>query len=163
MWRAPTRAASNGFSSEMKQPGCELCEHPETPAWSLVFADARLRVVRVLDAPEFPAFYRVICNRHVAEFSELDPAERERCMVLVDAVERVLLAHLRPAKVNLASLGNVTPHLHWHVVARFDWDSRFPNPIWGAVLRAAPADRLAAVAAERPELDRLMVDRLRYA
>jgi diadenosine tetraphosphate (Ap4A) HIT family hydrolase len=143
----------------VKLAGCELCEHD---GGRLVHHETDWRVVGV-DDPEFPAFYRVVCNRHVAEFSELDPAERERCMVLVDAVERVLLEHLRPAKVNLASLGNVTPHLHWHVVARFDWDSRFPNPIWGAVLRAAPAERLAAVAAERHELDRLMVDRLRYA
>ncbi len=32
------------------------------------------------------------------------------------------------------------PHLHWHVIARFDWDSHFPAPVWaGAAREVAPA------------------------
>lgn len=115
----------------MKHPGCELCEHTETAAWSLVFADARLRVVRVLDASEFPAFYRVIWNDHVAELSDLAVSDRAHLMNAVVAVERVLREALQPTKINLAALGNMVPHLHWHVIARFDWDSHFPQPIWG--------------------------------
>jgi diadenosine tetraphosphate (Ap4A) HIT family hydrolase len=120
---------------------CELCTAPGgTPVWR----DAAWRVVRVADAA-FPAFYRVIAQRHVAEFGDLDEPERARCMALVVAVERVLRERLAPTKVNLASLGNVVPHLHWHVIARFAWDSHFPQPIWGAPQRRcddAPA-RLA--------------------
>ena len=111
---------------------CELCEHPQTPAWPLVWQNAQLRVVRVVDAPEFPAFYRVIWNGHIAEFSQLSPAQRHLCMDVVAAVEQVLRDALAPTKVNLAALGNMVPHLHWHVIARFDWDSHFPQPIWGA-------------------------------
>ena len=64
------------------------------------------------------------------EFTDLAPAERAECMEAVAAVERVLREQLAPTKVNLASLGNLTPHLHWHVIARFDWDS----PLSGADL-----------------------------
>ena len=32
---------------------------------------------------------------------------------------------------NLASLGNLVPHLHWHVIPRFASDSHYPQPIWG--------------------------------
>ncbi len=52
---------------------------------------------------------------------------------------------LRPAKINLASLGNVVPHLHWHVVARFEWDSHFPQPIWASAQRSvspSPLERI---------------------
>jgi len=35
-------------------------------------------------------------------------------------------------RANRASLGNVVPHLHWHVIARFDWDARWPAPLWAA-------------------------------
>lgn len=87
-------------------------------------------MIRVADA-DFPAFYRVVAQRHVGEFSELPPPARERCMRLVAAVERALIEQLAPTKVNLAALGNMVPHLHWHVVARYDWDSHFPQPIWG--------------------------------
>lgn len=124
------------------QAGCELCQAAGgTPVW----ADAAWRVIRVEDA-SFPAFYRVVSRAHVAEFSQLGASGRERCMQLVCAVEQVLLQRLRPTKVNLAALGNVVPHLHWHVVARYEWDSHFPQPIWGVRQREvspAPVDRLA--------------------
>ncbi|MEK8030165.1 HIT family protein [Ideonella sp. DXS29W] len=112
--------------------GCELCAERTTSAWTEVVADARLRVVRVLDAPDFPAFYRVIWRDHVAELSDLSDDDRAHCLAAVVAVEAALRAALAPTKINLAALGNMVPHLHWHVIARFDWDSHFPQPIWGA-------------------------------
>ena len=110
---------------------CELCL---SDGGTLVWKDADWRVVRVDDA-KFPAYYRVICNHHVAEFGDLLAPERERCMALVTIVERVLREELAPTKINLASLGNIVPHLHWHVIARFGWDSHFPQPIWGVAQR----------------------------
>ncbi len=112
--------------------GCELCASGGSAAWCEVVADDRLRIVRVLDAPDFPAFYRVIWRSHVAELSDLADDDRRHCLDAVVAVERALRAVLAPTKVNLATLGNVVPHLHWHVIARFAWDSHFPQPIWGA-------------------------------
>jgi diadenosine tetraphosphate (Ap4A) HIT family hydrolase len=46
---------------------------------------------------------------------------------------------VRPDKINLASLGNVVPHLHWHVIPRWRDDSHFPAPIWATAKRAVPA------------------------
>jgi len=128
---------------EHPAPGCELCREP---GGTLVWQDAAWRVIRVADAA-FPGFYRVVARAHVGEFSDLDAAARHHVMNLVATVERVLREALVPTKVNLAALGNVVPHLHWHVIARFDWDSHFPQPIWGARQREvqpAPAERLAA-------------------
>ena len=105
------------------------------------------RVIRVLDA-DFPAFYRVVWRDHVAEFSELDAGARGLCMEVVARVESVLRAQLRPTKVNLAAFGNMVPHLHWHVIARFDWDSHFPQPVWGVRQRDV---------AEPPAIARLAV------
>ncbi len=133
---------------------CELCDFVEQPGWQLVCRDARLRVVRVLDAPDFPAFYRVIWDAHVAELSELSPAERAHCLEAVVAVEQVLRDALAPTKINLASLGNVVPHLHWHVIARFDWDSHFPQPIWGSRQRPSLPDVAGRLAVPLSELDR---------
>lgn len=133
--------------------GCELC----TGAGGRLLhtADA-WRVVRVDDAA-FPAFYRVICNHHVAEFSDLPAPERRRCMELVCAVERALIETLRPTKVNLAALGNVVPHLHWHVVARFDWDSRFPQPIWAPPQRELPQPAESRLACPLAHVDEAVV------
>jgi diadenosine tetraphosphate (Ap4A) HIT family hydrolase len=120
---------------------CPLCHDAGgLPVWS----ERDWRVIRV-DDPAFPAYYRVICHAHVAELSMLDAAQRRRCIDLVAAIDAVLVRELRPTKVNLAALGNMVPHLHWHVIARFEWDSHFPQPIWGPKQRdgaPAPASRL---------------------
>jgi len=95
----------------------------------------------------YPGFLRVIVNRHVKEMTDLQ--ERARLMQVVFACEEVLRKLYRPEKVNLASLGNVMPHVHWHVIARFVDDAHFPDAIWAparrsATPRAAVADEVLA-------------------
>lgn len=121
--------------------GCELCERD---GGHLVARNGQLRIIRALDA-DHPAFYRVVWNDHVAEWTDLAPADRSALMQVVTQVESVLRERLSPTKVNLASLGNVVPHLHWHVIARFDWDARWPAPVWAPLQRDVPdaASRLA--------------------
>ena len=135
---------------------CELCRN----AGGEVVAQTRQwRVVRVVDAA-FPAFYRVIWNPHVAEFSDLSPTDRGECMDVVTRVERVLREQLSPTKVNLASLGNVVPHLHWHVIARFDWDSHFPGPVWAGSRRAVNPAAVSRLAVSLDRLDLAVRDAL---
>lgn len=129
--------------------GCELCN---AEGGVPVVRSTLWRVVRVVDA-DFPAYYRLIWNEHVAELSDLSDADRGACMDAVTAVERVLREQLRPTKINLASLGNVVPHLHWHVIARFEWDSRFPQPVWAPVQRRSGPSPAARLAVELPQLD----------
>lgn len=142
-------------------PGCEFCEAAGAAAapdgTTLVARNDTLRVVRVHDAPSFPAFYRVIWGEHRTELTELAAPDRARCLDAVCRVEEALRRHLKPTKINLASLGNVTPHLHWHVIARFDWDSHYPRPIWGAAQRADDDARLGEVKAVLPEIDAAIV------
>jgi diadenosine tetraphosphate (Ap4A) HIT family hydrolase len=134
---------------------CPLCAPVDDPAAVLqVCADERLRIVRVLDAPAFPAYYRVIWQAHVAELSDLSPAERAHCLEAVVTVEQVLREALAPTKINLAALGNLVPHLHWHVIARFATDSHFPQPIWGLAQRTPEPPTLQALALPLAEVDR---------
>jgi diadenosine tetraphosphate (Ap4A) HIT family hydrolase len=73
-------------------------------------------------------------------------------MSTVYAVEDALRAILLPHKINLASLGNQVPHLHWHVIPRFEDDPHFPQPVWGARQREPDP---AAIVARRALLPRL--------
>lgn len=136
-----------------RQPGCALCD---APGGRLLVQAPRWRLIHAQEAG-FPAFYRVVWEEHVAEFSQLTRAQRHECMEVVATVEETLLRHLRPAKVNIAALGNVVPHLHWHVIARFDWDSRFPAPVWSAAQREPDAARLEAVSLALPALEQDLV------
>ena len=133
----------------MSQPGCPLCE---AEGGVLVWRGERLRVIRA-DEAGFPAFYRVVWNAHVAEFSDLDLSDRQHCMDVVAQVEQALRQHLKPTKINLAALGNMVPHLHWHVIARFDWDSHFPAPVWAAAQRGRATDQEAFLRERLPDME----------
>jgi diadenosine tetraphosphate (Ap4A) HIT family hydrolase len=124
---------------------CEFCNSPGGP---VLWQNDLCRVVRV-DEPDYPGFCRVILKRHATEMGQLDEAERAGLMAVVFAVEEVIRATMRADKMNLASLGNMTPHVHWHVVPRFRDDRHFPTPIWAAPQREAvvPPERTAAAAA----------------
>jgi diadenosine tetraphosphate (Ap4A) HIT family hydrolase len=106
---------------------CELCDKV---GGKLLWQSELCRVVLVED-PHYGGFCRVILNRHIKEMTDLDTYQRTKLMVTVFAVEAAVRAIVQPDKINLASLGNVVPHLHWHVIPRFEDDRHFPNPIWG--------------------------------
>lgn len=114
---------------------CELCN---SDGGELIWRGDQCRVVHVAE-PGYPGYCRAIWNAHVKEMTDLTETERMRYMRLVFTVEAALRELLHPEKVNLASLGNVTPHLHWHVIPRFRDDPHFPNPIWGAPIREPTA------------------------
>ena len=110
---------------------CPLCE--ATPH-EILWLDDFCRVVLLNDA-DYPAYCRVELLDHVKEMSDLLPQDRARMMKVVFAVETALRASLNPDKINLASLGNKTPHIHWHVIPRYEGDKHFPNSHWGEVMR----------------------------
>ena len=123
------------------QADCPLCQQD---GGILIWRGEKLRVIRA-DEAGFPAFYRVVWNAHVAEFSDLSAPDRAHCMEVVVQVEQALRQHLQPTKINLATLGNMVAHLHWHVIARFDWDSHFPAPVWAAAERERALEQEASV------------------
>ena len=73
----------------------------------------------------------MILNSHAAEVTDLSIEDRTALMKAVYETELVLRELMKPDKINLASLGNVVPHVHWHVIPRWNDDSHFPEPIWG--------------------------------
>ena len=62
---------------------------------------------------------------------------RVRLWEVYDIVEYEMKNYYNPAKINMASFGNMLPRVHIHVMARFKDDSYFPNPMWGEKLREA--------------------------
>ena len=114
---------------------CELCSRT---GGELLWQGERCRVVHVAEAG-YPGFCRVIWQAHVREMTDLSEDDRLHLMCVVFAVESVIREHLAPEKINLASLGNLVPHVHWHVIPRFQDDPHFPQPIWAAAVRTPAA------------------------
>jgi diadenosine tetraphosphate (Ap4A) HIT family hydrolase len=89
----------------------------------------------LVDDANYVGFCRVILNKHVKEMTDLTEVERVNLMHITFKVEEILRDVLKPTKINLASLGNKTPHIHWHVIPRFETDIHFPETIWSAEVR----------------------------
>jgi diadenosine tetraphosphate (Ap4A) HIT family hydrolase len=133
---------------------CTLCSGE---GGVLLVRRPELRVVRVED-PDYPAYLRVIWNAHVTEMSDLAETERARLMAAVNVVEMALRQIMEPDKINLASLGNQVPHLHWHMIARFCDDAHYPQPIWAERQRDASATRLMECRQRLPALAARIVE-----
>jgi diadenosine tetraphosphate (Ap4A) HIT family hydrolase len=138
----------------LSAPGCEFCSSPGGP---VLWQNDLCRVVRA-DEPDYPGFVRVILARHAREMTDLQPQERARLMQIVFEVEAAVRDAMRPDKMNVASLGNMTPHVHWHVIPRFQDDRHFPSPVWAPPRRERAAHPEREAAAGR--IAELLRDRL---
>lgn len=134
---------------------CELCQLAITPVWR----DDRLAVILVDDAA-YPGFVRVIWHDHVREMSGLADVDRLALNEAVWQVELAVRAVMAPHKINLASLGNVVPHVHWHIIPRYEDDAHFPAPVWAAAVRTSAPSVLAERRALLPQLSAEIVRRL---
>jgi diadenosine tetraphosphate (Ap4A) HIT family hydrolase len=130
--------------------GCELCE---TPAGEVLHQGAQFRVVLIAD-DNYPGYCRVIWRDHVKEVTDLSELDRMLLMDVLWQVEHVVREVMQPEKINLASFGNVVPHLHWHVIPRYADDVHFPQPVWGQAQRPSQP---ASLQVRRERLEALRV------
>jgi len=115
---------------------CALCAEE---GGTLIWRNDVLRVVEV-EEPGLPGYTRIIWQRHLPEMTDLGAHERQLLMQAVFLVESMQRRILQADKVNLASLGNMTPHLHWHIMPRWHDDPWFPDSIWSPRRDRNPVD-----------------------
>jgi hypothetical protein len=131
---------------------CVLCKDELKPEeGQLIWRGDDCRVILVND-PDLPGFCRVIWNHHVAEMTDLSYGEREHLMTLVFAVEEAVRHVMNPDKVNVAALGNMVPHIHWHVIPRFKDDAFFPGSVWSKKTQETAVTIIEARAKKTQEL-----------
>jgi diadenosine tetraphosphate (Ap4A) HIT family hydrolase len=98
----------------------------------------------------------VIWNQHAREMSDLASTDQRQLLDTVLRIEALLRSHLAPDKINLASLGNMVPHVHWHIIPRWQDDAHWPGPVWATRQR----DGVAHGAGLRPAIARAIADAL---
>lgn len=119
------------WSDLIKGVGCEMCEagRPEADRYGV-----RIRKGRYSDAylqrADVQRGYTLVIWRghHVNEPTELTEAESSGYWAEVVDVARALITHYRPLKMNYETLGNSMPHLHTHLVPRYEVDPRPGQP-----------------------------------
>jgi diadenosine tetraphosphate (Ap4A) HIT family hydrolase len=82
--------------------------------------------------------------RHVIRLDQLSDDEWSRYMDDLQRVIRTIVSVCTPDHLNVASEGNVIPHLHWHVVPRYKSDARWGGPIATTTIEEMAQETLAA-------------------
>lgn len=103
-----------------------------------------------LHSSEIP-WLKIFTRTRRKEFSECTREEKEMIWECLDSIEKEMLVYFKPDKINIASFGNMLPHVHWHIMARYKEDSYFPEPMWGTKQR----EGVAKVAPLEPFLQNL--------
>lgn len=111
------------------KPPCPMCSR-----WD---ADSDLRIVEldhsyvILNRDQFfPGYTLLFTKQHFTELFHLDREMRGELMEEVSSVARALHEVFTPDKINYELLGNMVPHMHWHLVPRFSSEPLWPRPIW---------------------------------
>lgn len=80
---------------------------------------------------------KIFTKEPFVELGDMPKELRARLWELYDIIEDEMRSYYHPKKINMASFANMLPRVHIHVMARFEEDSHFPNPMWGEKLRVA--------------------------
>ena len=100
---------------------CPLCKRENE---NIIFENELFRIILV---DEIPGYIRIITQKHIKELSELSDDEAIEIMMATKKIEKAMLKFLKPDKINIASLGNIVPHLHIHIIPRYQNDPWWPE------------------------------------
>ena len=101
---------------------------------SVIYENENIKIE--VEKSEIP-WLKIFTQTPYKEMSEVPGELKFEIYYLLDIVEKEMLAYYNPTKINIASFGNYMPHVHWHVMARFEEDSYYPEPMWGTKQREA--------------------------
>jgi diadenosine tetraphosphate (Ap4A) HIT family hydrolase len=99
--------------------------------------DLALSRVLLMDDARFPWLLLIPRRPDIVELTDLAEADRAVLIEEIALASAAMRATVPCDRINVGSLGNNTPQLHVHVVARQKTDAAWPGPVW-AVKGAEP-------------------------
>lgn len=100
---------------------------------SFFIIDLSLCQVRLSNNAAFPWIILIPRVEEIQEISDLNEVDQQKLMREITQVSKAMQTLFNPHKLNVASLGNVVPQLHIHIIARMKSDPAWPNPVWNTV------------------------------
>lgn len=112
---------------------CSLCERARLSregGYSYLIHEFKNSYLYLGEHQYYPGYCVLVTKQHFKEMTDMPREIRleffEEMSISSKAIENVM----QPSKMNMCSLGNVVPHLHWHFFPRFKSDPQFTNPPW---------------------------------
>jgi diadenosine tetraphosphate (Ap4A) HIT family hydrolase len=122
---------------------------PRLEAESFPLGRLKLCETRLFNYARFPWLILVPARAGLVEIIDLDEAGQQLLMREVALAASALKTVTHCHKLNVAALGNQVRQLHVHVIARFESDAAWPNPVWGLGARVPYEPQAAAKFTER--------------
>jgi diadenosine tetraphosphate (Ap4A) HIT family hydrolase len=110
--------------------------HPRIDEDTILIGNLGLSRVLLMNNKHFPWVILVPRIADAVELTELSDADYSTVTTEIRHVAQAMQKLYQPIKMNIAALGNQVRQLHIHIVARFESDVAWPNPIWGAASEA---------------------------
>lgn len=105
--------------------------HPQLAEDTHPVAHWTLSELRLMDDANHPWLILVPRVQDAVELIDLGDTQQSQLMGEIAMASRALQVAFKPHKLNVATLGNLVPQLHVHVIARFEDDIAWPRPVWG--------------------------------
>lgn len=105
--------------------------HPQLAEDTHPVAHWTLSELRLMDDANHPWLILVPRVQDAVELIDLGDTQQSQLMGEIAMASRALQVVFKPHKLNVATLGNLVPQLHVHVIARFEGDIAWPRPVWG--------------------------------
>ncbi|MCF6308924.1 MAG: HIT family protein [Sulfurimonas sp.] len=100
----------------------------------IIYEDKELYIEK--EESEIP-WLKIFTKEAYKELGDVPKDLRSRLWNVYDIIEEEMKNYYNPKKINMASFANMLPRVHIHIMARYEGDSHFPNPMWGEKLRIA--------------------------
>jgi diadenosine tetraphosphate (Ap4A) HIT family hydrolase len=110
-----------------------------------VISDLKISRLLLSNNANYPWLILVPRRENLVELTDLSFADQTEVLREINQVSKMLQEKFAPHKINIATLGNMVRQLHIHVIARFENDAAFPNPVWGGakkIYEKADAEKL---------------------
>ncbi|MEA3227889.1 MAG: HIT family protein [Campylobacterota bacterium] len=101
---------------------------------NIIYEDENIFVE--IEKSEIP-WLKIFTKEEYYELSDLPKKLRRKLWEIYDILELEMRKYYNPKKINMASFANMLPRVHIHIMARFENDSYFPEPMWGVKQREA--------------------------
>jgi diadenosine tetraphosphate (Ap4A) HIT family hydrolase len=114
----------------MSCPLCERIKQTSLGKYPYLIHEYENSYLMLGEHQYYPGYCVVVLKEHHKEMTDIPgPVQEKFFRELMQSSKAIELA-FKPDKMNMCSLGNVVPHVHWHFFPRFRADAQFTDPPW---------------------------------
>ena len=108
--------------------------HPNFSS-KIFLVDLSLCRVLLENEQHYPWLMLVPKRPNVSRIMDLSLEDQMQLIRELDLAQNILWEIFQPTQLNVAAIGNKTPQLHIHVIARYKEDPAWPGTVWDHPVR----------------------------